>query len=335
MIRKLKSVRRIAHWKEHPKYVTMKIGIDIMGGDYAPELIVLGCFLARNQIPENIELILLGDKESIIRIAEDNGFDVNRISIVHTSDQILMTDHPIKAFTTKVNSSVFKGFQMLKSGEIDSFCSAGNTGAMLVGASKVITPIPGIIRPAIAARIPNIAGNAGVILDVGLNPDARPDVLLQYGVLGKLYSMAMFNIKNPRVALVNIGTEEEKGNLVTKSTFQLMKESNELNFVGNVEGNEFFTNPNADVLVCDGFIGNIILKEAEGFYSLLSKREIKDEFFEEFNFEHYGGTPILGINKPVIVGHGISNEKATKNMILQSIQIVESKLTEKIKSAIE
>ena len=313
----------------------MRIGIDIMGGDYAPDLIVQGCFLARDQIPENVELILIGDKESIIRIADDNGFDVNRISIVHTSEQILMTDNPIKAFTSKTHSSIFQGFRMLKSGEIDSFCSAGNTGAMLVGASKVITPLPGIIRPAIAARIPNISGNPGVILDVGLNPDARPDVLLQYGILGKLYSSALYNVNNPRIALINIGTEDEKGNLVTKSTFQLMKESSELNFVGNVEGNEFFTNSNADVLVCDGFIGNVILKEAEGFYNLILKRNIQDEFFEEFNFEHYGGTPILGICKPVIVGHGISNQRAIKNMILQSVKIVESQLTEKIKGAIE
>jgi len=257
----------------------MRIGIDIMGGDYAPELIVLGCFLARDQIPDYVELVLLGDKESIIRIAEDNGFDVNKVSIVHTTEQILMHDHPIKAFTTKTNSSIVQGFRMLKAGEIDSFCSAGNTGAMLVGSAQVITPIPGIIRPGIAARIPNFHGKPGVLIDVGLNPDARPDVLLQYAILGKLYSSAMYNIEHPNVGLVNIGSEDEKGNLVVKAAFQLMKESNDLNFLGNVEGNEFFTNPNIDVLVCDGFIGNIILKEAEGFYRLLLKRKIKVEFF--------------------------------------------------------
>ena len=312
----------------------MRIGIDIMGGDFAPDLIVAGCIQAREQIPEDIELILLGDKESIIRIAGDNGFDVNRISIVHTSDQINMNDHPIKAFTSKMKSSIFQGFQMLRSGEIDTFCSAGNTGAMLVGASKVISPIAGIIRPGIVARMPNFSGNPGVLIDVGLNPDARPDVLLQYGVLGKLYSTAMFNVKEPRVGLINIGMEEEKGNLVTKATYQLMKESNDLNFVGNVEGNGLFSNTDVDVYVCDGFNGNIILKEAEGFYKLLEKRKIHDEFFEEFNYEHYGGTPILGICKPVIVGHGISNERAIKNMILQSIKIVESNLIDKIKGAI-
>jgi phosphate acyltransferase len=312
----------------------MRIGIDIMGGDYAPELIVLGCFHARDQITDSVELVLFGDKESIIRIGKDNGFDIKKLTIVHTTEQILMNDHPIKAFTTKTRSSIVQGFKMLKAGEIDSFCSAGNTGAMLVGSAQVITPVPGIIRPGIVARIPNLSGKPGVLIDVGLNPDARPDVLLQYGLLGKLYSTAMYNIENPRIGLVNIGSEEEKGNLETKAAFQLMKESNDLNFVGNIEGNEFFHNPNVDVLVCDGFVGNIILKEAEGFYRLLRKRKIQDDFFEEFNFEHYGGTPILGINKPVIVGHGISNERAIKNMILQSIKVVESGLTDKIKSAI-
>jgi glycerol-3-phosphate acyltransferase PlsX len=311
----------------------MRIGIDIMGGDFSPELIVKGCFLARDKIPGVVELVLLGDKESIIRTIEDNGFNVQKVSIVHTTEQILMNDHPIKAFTTKTNSSIVKGFKMLKAGEIDSLCSAGNTGAMLVGSTQIINLIPGIIRPGIAARIPNISGKPGVLIDVGLNPDARPDVLLQYGLLGMLYSKSMFKVEDPKVGLVNIGTEDEKGNLVSKSTFQLMKELSELNFVGNIEGNEFFTSSNVDVLVCDGFIGNIILKEAEGFYKLLLQRKIQDEFFEEFNFEHFGGTPILGICKPVIIGHGASNERAVENMILQSVKVIVSNLIDKIKEA--
>jgi phosphate acyltransferase len=312
----------------------MRIGIDIMGGDYAPELILRGCFHAYDQIPEGAELVLFGEKDAIIRIAEAEGFDLNKVSVIYCDEQILMDDHPIKAFSTKTRSSIVQGFRMLKSGEIDSFCSAGNTGAMLVGSAQVITPISGIIRPAIIARIPNIHKNTGVILDVGLNPDARPDVLLQYGLLGKLYSRAMFNIEEPKVGLVNIGTEDEKGNLVAKSTFQLLKEASDIHFIGNIEGHEFFTNPEVDVLVCDGFVGNIILKEAESFYRLTVRRNIKDEFFEEFNFEHYGGTPIIGIRKPVIVGHGISNDRAIKNMVLQSIQVVESNLIEKIQGAI-
>jgi glycerol-3-phosphate acyltransferase PlsX len=312
----------------------MRIGIDIMGGDFAPGLILKGCIHAYNQISASAELVLLGDREAIIRVADEEGFDLNRVSVIHCDEQILMDDHPIKAFASKTKSSIVQGFHMLKAGEIDSFCSAGNTGAMLVGSAQVITTIPGIIRPAIIARIPNIYRKTGVILDVGLNPDARPDVLLQYALLGKLYSISMFNIGEPKVGLVNIGTEEEKGNLVSKSTFQLLKEATDIHFIGNVEGHKFFTHPDVDVLVCDGFVGNIILKEAESFYRLTLRRNIRDEFFEEFNFEHYGGTPIIGIRKPVIVGHGISNDMAVKNMVLQSIQVVESNLIEKIQGVV-
>jgi phosphate acyltransferase len=313
----------------------MRIGIDIMGGDFAPQTTVLGSFLARDQIPDDVELVLIGDRESIIRISKDNGFDVNKVSIVHASENILMSDHPYKAFTTKTDSSIVVGFRMLKAGEIDAFCSAGNTGAMMIGASKVITPIPGIIRPAITAIMPNLTGTPNVILDVGINPDSRPDVLYQYGILGSIYSQALFDIKEPRVALVNLGSEDEKGNLVTKSAFQLMKENKDFNFVGNVEGNEFFDNQKTEVLVCDGFIGNIILKQAEGFYRLIRNRGIVDEFFEEFNFENFGGTPVLGINKPVIVGHGISNDIAIKNMILNSWTVCKSNLINNIKASLE
>jgi glycerol-3-phosphate acyltransferase PlsX len=313
----------------------MRIGVDIMGGDFAPQTTVQGSFLARDQIPEDVELVLIGDRESIIRISEDNGFNVNMVSIVHTTEIICMSDHPYKAFATKADSSIVRGFKMLKSGEIDAFCSAGNTGAMLIGASKVITPIPGIIRPAITAILPNISGTPNVILDVGINPDSRPDVLYQYGILGSIYSKVLFNLANPKVGLVNLGSEEEKGNLVSKAAYQLMKESKDFNFIGNVEGNEFFNNQKTDVLVCDGFVGNIILKQAEGFYHLIKDRGIVDEYFEEFNFENFGGTPVLGINKPVIVGHGISNDIAIKNMILNSWTVCKSNLITNIKVALE
>lgn len=312
----------------------MRIGVDIMGGDFAPQTTVLGSFLARDQIPEDVELVLIGNKESIIQISEDNGFDVNKVTIVPSTEVIVMSDHPYKAFTTKPDSSIVKGFKMLKDGEIDAFCSAGNTGAMLIGASRVITPIPGIIRPAITAILPNLSGTPNVILDVGINPDSRPDVLYQYGILGYIYSKVLFNLENPKVGLVNLGSEDEKGNLVSKAAFQLMKESKDFNFVGNIEGNEFFNNKKTDVLVCDGFVGNIILKQAEGFYRLIRERGIVDEYFEEFNFENFGGTPVLGINKPVIVGHGVSNDIAIKNMILNSWTVCKSNLINNIKVAL-
>jgi glycerol-3-phosphate acyltransferase PlsX len=313
----------------------MRIGIDIMGGDFAPQSTIEGCFLARDQIPENIELILIGDRESIIRVSKDNGFDVNKVDIVHASESLLMNDHPYKAFVSKPDSSIVKGFKLLKSGGIDAFCSAGNTGAMLIGASHIITPIPGIIRPAITAVLPNLAGTPNILLDVGINPDSRPDVLYQYGILGSIYSRILFNIPEPKVGLINLGIEEEKGNLVTKSAYQLMKEGSDFNFAGNIEGNEFFINTRTEVLVCDGFVGNVILKLAEGFFHLIRERGLKDNFFDEFNFENYGGTPILGINKPVIVGHGISNSIAVKNMIMNSWTVYKSNLINSIKSVLE
>ncbi|MCK4920823.1 MAG: phosphate acyltransferase [Bacteroidales bacterium] len=309
----------------------MRIGIDIMGGDYAPEATVSGAILALKEIPDNIELILFGEKESIIR-SSDSGFDFSGMEIVETSESITMSDHPYKAFFSKKKSSIYKGFQQLRSGKIDAFCSAGNTGAMMIGATQIINVIPGIIRPSIAARIPNMSGRPLILLDVGLNPDSRPDVLYQYGVIGKIYAKSLFKIEDPKIGLVNIGVEEEKGNLASKAAYQLMKDEIDFNFVGNVEANEIFTDPRCNVLVSDGFVGNVLLKEAEGFYKLIKSRNINDDFFELFNFENFGGTPILGVCKPVVVGHGISNDVAIKNMILHTWEVLKSNLVENLKS---
>jgi len=309
----------------------MRIGIDIMGGDFAPDSTVSGAILAQKEIPQDVKLVLFGDKESIIR-GTDNGFDFSGMDIVETSEVITMNDHPYKAFFSKKNSSISKGFKQLKSGQIDAFCSAGNTGAMMIGATQVINVIPGIIRPSIAARIPNLAGTPLLLIDVGLNPDSRPDVLYQYGIIGKVYAKSLFGIEDPKIGLVNIGSEEEKGNLATKAAFQLMKDAIDFNFIGNVEANEIFTDPRCNVLVSDGFVGNVILKEAEGFYKLIKSRKINDDFFELFNFENFGGTPILGVCKPVVVGHGISNDVAIKNMILHTWEVLKSKLVENLKT---
>lgn len=319
----------------HYPFKSMRIGIDIMGGDYAPGAVIRGSLLARNEIPEDVELIFIGDEQSIIHEVAGNGNSLQRISIERSSEVIEMKDHPLKSFLSKKESSIVKGFKMLRTGEIDAFCSAGNTGAMLVGATQVINSIPGIIRPSIAANIPNVNGNASLLLDVGINPDSKPDVLYQYGILGKAYVNTLNGLSEPRVGLINIGAEEEKGNLVAKSAYQLMKDSSDFHFVGNVEANDLFTDPKADVLVTDGFIGNIILKEAEGFYKLLKMRKIDDGFFEFFNFENFGGTPILGVNKPVVVGHGISKDIAIKNMVLHTWDVLRNDLINNIKAAIE
>lgn len=309
----------------------MRIGLDVMGGDFAPDSTVLGALEAVKEFSEDTRLVLVGDEKKIIPILERENCDPNQFDIVNSTETIEMGDHPAKAFAKKPNSSIVVGFRLLRNGEIDGFASAGNTGAMLVGVHYIIRTIPGVIRPAITSPIPTVNGNPTVLLDVGINPDCRPDVLYQYGILGSFYAKHVWNIKKPRVGLLNIGSEETKGNLVVKSTHELMKDTNDFNFIGNIEGNDFFKSDKADVIVCDGFVGNVVLKVAEAFYSMIIKREIKDKFFEKFNFINYGGTPILGINSDVIIGHGISNSVAIKNMILHTKGVIEANLIGKFK----
>ena len=226
------------------------------------------------------------------------------------------------------------GFQMLTEGKLDGFCSAGNTGAMLAGAMFTIKPIPGIIRPCIGASIPKGENEYSLLLDVGLNPDARPDVMYQYAIMGSFYSHLVHGVANPKVGLLNIGEEEEKGNLLSKAAYQMMKDSTDFNFIGNVEGNEIFTD-NADVVVCEGFIGNIVLKMAESVYFLSKKLRLSEPFFEQFNYENFGGIPIIGIGSPVLIGHGKSTPLAIKNMLIKNSELIQSGLITKLKKAFE
>lgn len=312
----------------------MRIGIDIMGGDYAPEAIVLGSIQARRILPTDVTLVIIGDKGRITEILDREKADRSGFEIRHTTEVIEMGDHPSKAFSQKPDSSITVGFNLLKNKEIDGFASAGNTGAMLVGCMYTIKAIEGIIRPCITGPLPRENGENGIILDVGINSDCRPDVLFQYAILGKIYAEAVNGFKNPKIALLNIGSEEEKGNLITKAAYELMKNAREFNFIGNIEGNELFTDK-ADVVVCDGFSGNIVLKQAEAFYTMVKSRNYNDEFFNKFNFEIYGGMPVLGINSTVMIGHGISGPVAVKNMILHTKEIVEAKVCQKIKEALK
>ncbi|MCK5137545.1 MAG: phosphate acyltransferase [Bacteroidales bacterium] len=309
----------------------MRIGIDMMGGDFAPGSTIRGSILAREALPADVDIVLIGDQEILSRYTEEHQLDVSGISIIHTTDKVGMEDHPLKAYKEKPGASIFLGQRFLTDGSIDGFCSAGNTGAMLIGAIQIVTSIPGIIRPAIAAQIPNLDGDHAIMLDVGLNPDARPDVLYQYGVIGTIYSKLVNGIENPNVALLNIGREEGKGNMVTRSAYQMMKESSGYNFIGNFEANELFVSNRADVIVTDGFIGNMLLKEAEAFYHVVSMKGIGNGYFEMFNFENIGGTPVLGVNAPLILGHGISNEKAIKNMLLHTSEVVGAGLVNRLK----
>lgn len=311
----------------------MNIGLDVMGGDYAPDAVIAGAVLAQKHLSNSERITLFGDENAILRLLKNENANVSDFDIVHCSEVIAMGDNPAKTFSKKIDSSIHKGFKHLAEKKIDGFASAGNTGAMLVGTMYTIRSVPGVIRPAIASYIPVSEKKFNLILDVGINPDCRPDVLFRYAILGSLYSKHVFGIDKPRIGLLNIGAEDEKGNLVTKSTFELMKDTSDFHFAGNVEGNDLFSDSKADVFVCDGFVGNVVLKEAEAFYQLIKKRNITDHFFEQFNFENYGGTPILGVNSPVVIGHGISNAKAIMNMILQTRTVISSNLCEKIKEA--
>ncbi|MFN5911786.1 MAG: phosphate acyltransferase PlsX [Bacteroidota bacterium] len=310
----------------------MKIGIDILGGDFAPDANVSGAVLAKKELPTDVRLVLLGDGEQISRGLLAFGEDPSEYEIVHAPDVITMHDHPTRAIPQKPNSSIAVGFNLLANKEINVFASTGNTGAMLVGSIYKINTIPGIIRPCITSTLPAIDGSKTILLDVGSNADCKADVLYQFAVLGSLYSQNVYGVEKPRVALLNIGEEESKGNLLTLAAHRLMAESDQIHFIGNLEGRDLFMGK-ADVIVCDGFTGNVVLKEAEGIYTLMKKRGISDEYFDRFNYENYGGTPILGVKGNVIIGHGISNDIAVKNMIKHAYEVAKSGLAMRVNEA--
>ncbi len=310
----------------------MKIGIDILGGDFAPDANISGAILAQKKLEGNATIVLIGDENQIKLDLETRGIDESFFEIVHAPDVITMHDHPTRAIPQKPNSSISVGFDLLATKKIDAFASTGNTGAMLVGAIYKINTIPGIIRPCITSVLPTFNGGNSVLLDVGSNADCKPDVLYQFAVLGALYAKNVYGIENPRVGLLNIGEEETKGNLLTIAVHKMLSESEEVNFIGNIEGRDIFLGK-ADVIVCDGFTGNIVLKQAEGIYYIMKKRAIQDDYFDRFNYENYGGTPILGVKGNVIIGHGISNEKAVMNMILHSYEVAKSGLAMRVNEA--
>lgn len=312
----------------------MKIGVDVMGGDFAPDAIIEGAVDTLKHLSANETIVLLGDEKSINRKLDEMKIPISSFMIVPTTQVIEMGDHPAKAFPQKEDSSIAVGYMMLKKGLLDGFCSAGNTGAMLVGASYTVNVIQGVLRPALATILPCIDGRDSVILDIGLNPDCKPEVLVQYGILGSLYARFVLEIENPTVGLLNIGAEEGKGTSTVKAAYELMKEHPGLNFEGNVEGHALFHENITDVVVCDGFIGNIVLKEAEAIYSITKKINISHPFLDRLNFENIGGTPIVGVNANVVIGHGISKRKAVKNMILQTRAVVKANLAQKIIEAI-
>lgn len=310
----------------------MNIGIDMMGGDFAPLEAVKGLHDYFNSNLSTANLFCIGQQEIVEPLLIQYQLQ-NKVTLIHADEVISYNEHPTKALKEKQKSSIAIGFHLLNSGRIDAFISAGNTGAMLVGTMFTIKAISGILRPTIATILPKLAGKTGLLLDAGLNVDCKPEHLNQFGILGSLYAKNVLKIEHPKVALLNVGEEEEKGNILTKATYPLLKENHQINFVGNIEGRDLY-NDKADVIVCDGFTGNVILKMAEAMFDIAEQQNLQqDEFLQRFHYQNYGGTPILGVNKPVIIGHGISNNIAFTNMILLAEKMIATKVCDIMKES--
>ncbi len=308
----------------------MNIGLDMMGGDFAPLEAVKGLQLYMSDNAHTAALYCIGDENQVKPLFEEYGLTASNLHIIHAPEVIGYHEHPTKAFKEKQKSSIAIGFHLLATGKIDAFISAGNTGAMMVGAMFSIKAIEGILRPTISTIVPKINGGTGCLVDVGLNADCKPEQMNQFAVLGSLYAQYILNIDHPKIGLMNVGEEEGKGNILTQATYPLLKENTRINFIGNIEGRNVFDDK-ADVIVCDGFTGNIILKMAESVYDLAQERGIDDVYFNRFHYENYGGTPVLGVNKPVIIGHGISKDQSFKLMINVAEKMIESDLCGKIR----
>jgi glycerol-3-phosphate acyltransferase PlsX len=310
----------------------MKIAIDAMGGDFAPKAVVEGVLLAAGELSADVGLVLVGNRTLIEEVLAGRVLP-SGVEIVHTEEVIQMGEHPTKALSQKPNSSIGVGFKLLKERVVDAFCSAGNTGAMHVGALFSIKAVEGVMRPAIAGFAPQLSGKLAVLIDIGANADCKPEMLDQFAEIGSLYAEYTLGVSKPRVALMNIGEEEQKGSLVTQAAYQLLKVNKKINFVGNLEGKNLFTD-HADVIVCDGFTGNVVLKMGESIYELLKDRGIHDAFLSQMNYEAVGGSPILGVNGNVMIAHGVSSPLAIKNMIHLTRRQVESEVYLKIKQAL-
>jgi len=313
----------------------MNLALDMMGGDYAPLEAVKGLQLYLQSNNNNAIVLCLGDEQQLNTLFAEYSIQQERVKIIHTSQVIGYHEHPTKALRDKPDSSIAKGFELLASGKADAFLSSGNTGTMLVGSMFFLKPLEGVLRPTIATVVPKIGGSTGILLDVGLNVDCKSQHLDQFALLGSLYAKSILGIDAPKVGLLNIGEEEGKGNALCKEAYPFLKENSQINFIGNVEGRDVF-NPNNDVIVCDGFTGNVVLKMAESFYNIVESRNLhNDEFMHRFAYENYGGTPVLGVAKPVIIGHGISNSIAFCNMLSLAEKMINTNVCGVIRSAFQ
>jgi len=306
----------------------------MMGGDFAPLEAVKGALQYLEEENSPAALVLIGDKTRLDPLLTEYPIAADRIKIVHAEQVIDMHEHPTKALKEKQKSSIAIGFHLLATGKADAFISAGNTGAMLVGALFSIKALEGVLRPTISSIIPKENGASGLLLDVGLNADCKPEQLNQFAVMGSVYAQLILGIEKPRVGLINVGEEEGKGNLLAQATYQLLKENKHIHFVGNIEGRDLLLDK-ADVMVCEGFTGNVILKLAESLFEISHSQQVNNDYFDRFNFENYGGTPVLGVSKPVVIGHGISKATAFKNMIRVAQKMIEKDVLGKMKDELQ
>lgn len=307
----------------------MRIGIDVMGGDFAPREAILGIreYLAAAEQPAT--LVLTGDTALVQPLLDESGIPSDRVELVEAPEVIGMHEHPTRALKEKPASSIAVGFGLLARDKTDAFISAGNTGAMLVGTHFSIGSLPGVLRPSISTIIPQHSGATSLLLDVGLNADCKPEMLNQFAIMGSVYAQLILGIEKPRVALINVGEEEGKGNQLAQATYPLLKENKHIHFIGNMEGRDILLDK-ADVMVCEGFTGNVILKLAETLFDIGQRENLDNPYLNRFNFEIYGGTPVLGVAKPVIIGHGISKAPAFANMIRLAQVMLEKKVMQKM-----
>lgn len=316
----------------------VRIGVDVFGGDNAPEAVVRGAILALDHIGADSRIVLFGDREVVLQLLAAEGCAAERFDIVHAPERIEMGDSPAESFRTKRQSSIVVGFDYLAAGKIDGFASAGSTGAMMVGSMFAIRPLPGVMRPTIAISIPTITSRPVTILDIGINVDCRPEVLEQYAVIGSVYASNVLGIDNPRVALLNIGEESSKGNMQAKAAYTLMQQASECgayNFVGNIEPSHIFMGDRADVVVCDGFVGNTVVKLAEGFYAINQSQGHDAPFWQGLNYERLGGTPVLGVGAVVTIAHGKSTPDAIKSMILSTQNSIKTSVVDSLRKKFE
>ncbi len=328
-----------------PNMIT--IAVDAMGGDNAPAEIIKGAVLAVGD-KKDIKVVLTGDETVIRKGLGEYNYDKERIEIVHAPEVITNCEAPVLAIRRKKNSSIVVACNMVKSGEADAFVSAGSTGAVLAGGQLIVSRINGVERPPLAPLIPTIKG-VSLLVDCGANVDARSSHLVQFAKMGSIYMENIIGIKNPRVAIVNIGAEEEKGNQLVKETFPLLKACKDINFIGSIEAREI-PNGGADVIVCEAFVGNVILKLYEGLGgalvqkiktgmmsttrskigALLVKPALK-ETLKDFDASRYGGAPLLGLNGLVVKTHGNAKSTEVRNSILQCVTFTEQHINDKIK----